>query len=50
VDETKGRLREAAAHMGCEFYDPVDILRHRADRDLGADVLSVEAGLLLVDR
>jgi hypothetical protein len=42
------RAREAAAHV--DSYDPIDILRYWADKDLAADVLPVEDGLLLVDR
>jgi hypothetical protein len=42
------RAREAAAHSCSDSYDPFEILRYWADKDLGADVLLVEAGLLLV--
>ena len=42
--------KDATAHLGSDRYDPVDILRYWADKDLGADVLNVEAGVMLVDR
>lgn len=46
--QAPSRAREAAAHV--DSYDPVDILRYWAGKDLGADILQVEAGVLLVER
>jgi hypothetical protein len=46
----KRRSREASAHLDSEVYNPIDILRYWADKDLGADILEVDAGVLLVER
>lgn len=42
------RAREAAARVNS--YDAVDVLSYWADKDLAADVLNVEAGVLVVER
>jgi hypothetical protein len=48
--EAKRGGREAAAQLDCDTHDPVDILRYWADKDLAADVLNVDAGVLLIER
>ncbi|MEM6109215.1 hypothetical protein AAHS21_23710 [Mycobacterium sp. 050272] len=42
------RTREAAARVNS--YDAVDVLRYWADKELGADVLRIGTGVMLVER
>jgi glycosidase len=51
---SKHRSREALPHLHIDNTastdDIVEILRYWADKEFGADVLNVDAGLLLVER
>lgn len=54
IENAKHRAREALPHLHIDNTasnnDIVEILRYWADKDLAADILEVEDGVLLVDR